>query len=166
MHWLWIVPAAVVFLVLLAAYICYRMAFYSAPRKPLPEDVIQIPDGEIYEAFREKMENWTRETRKIPHEDVEITSFDGLTLRGKYYEFSPDAPVELMFHGYRGSSERDLCGGVQRCFKLGRSALLVDQRGHGRSDGHIISFGVHERKDCLAWVDFMVKKFGPDVKSL
>ena len=71
-----------------------------------------------------------------------------------------------MFHGYRGSSERDLCGGVQRCFKLGRSALLVDQRAHGRSDGHIISFGVNERKDCLAWVDFMVKHFGPDVKII
>ena len=166
MDWLWIGPVAILLLVVLASYICYKMAFYSAPRKPLPEDVIQIPDGEIYEAFREKMENWTRETRGIPHEDVEITSFDGLTLRGKYYEYSPEAPVELMFHGYRGSAERDLCGGVQRCFKLGRSALLVDQRGHGKSDGHIISFGVNERKDCLAWVDFMVKKFGPDVKII
>ena len=123
MDWLWIVPVAILLLVVLASYICYKMAFYSAPRKPLPEDVIQIPDGEIYEAFREKMENWTRETRGIPHEDVEITSFDGLTLRGKYEEYSPEAPVELMFHGYRGSAERDLCGGVQRCFKLGRSAL-------------------------------------------
>ena len=86
MHWLRIVPVAAVLLVLLTAYICYRMAFYSAPRKPLPEDVIEIPNGEIYEAFREKMENWTRQTRGLPHEDVEITSFDGLTLRGKFYE--------------------------------------------------------------------------------
>lgn len=166
MVWLWILPVAIVLLVLITAYICYRMAFYSAPRKPLPADVIQIPDGEIYEAFREKMENWTRQTRGLAHEDVSITSFDGLTLRGKYYELTPDAPVELMFHGYRGSAERDLCGAVQRCFKLGRSALLVDQRGHGTSDGHIITFGVKERKDCLQWVDFMIHKFGPDVKII
>ena len=27
---------------------------------------------------------------------------------GKYYECNPSAPIELMFHGYRGSAERDL----------------------------------------------------------
>ena len=54
-----------------------------------------------------------------------------------------------MFHGYRSDSERDMCGGVQRCFRLGRSALIVDQRGCGTSDGHTISFGIQERKDCL-----------------
>ena len=97
---------------------------------------------------------------------MEITSFDGLTLRGKYYEFAPGAPIELMFHGYRGSSERDLSGGVQRCFALGRSALIVDQRCSGTSEGSVITFGVREHRDCLSWVDFMVKRFGPEVKII
>ena len=69
-----------------------------------------------------------------------------------------------MFHGYRSSAERDLSGGVQRCFALGRNILLVDQRTSCDSEGHVISFGIHEHKDCLAWVDFAVKQFGPDVK--
>ena len=153
-------------LTLLAAYLCYRMAFYSAPRKPAREDVIEIPEGEIYELFRPAMEAWGRETRAMAHEDMEITSFDGLTLRGKYYEFAPGAPIELMFHGYRGSSERDLSGGVQRCFALGRSALIVDQRCSGTSEGSVITFGVREHRDCLSWVDFMVKRFGPEVKII
>ena len=153
-------------LTLLAAYLCYRMAFYSAPRKPAREDVIEIPKGEIYEVFRPAMEAWGRETRAMAHEDMEITSFDGLTLRGKYYEFAPGAPIELMFHGYRGSSERDLSGGVQRCFALGRSALIVDQRCSGTSEGSVITFGVREHRDCLSWVDFMVKRFGPEVKII
>ena len=153
-------------LTLLAAYLCYRMAFYSAPRKPAREDVIEIPEGEIYEVFRPAMEAWGRETRAMAHEDMEITSFDGLTLRGKYYEFAPGAPIELMFHGYRGSSERDLSGGVQRCFALGRSALIVDQRCSGTSEGSVITFGVREHRDCLSWVDFMVKRFGPEVKII
>lgn len=153
-------------LTLLAAYLCYRMAFYSPPRKPAREDVIEIPEGEIYEVFRPAMEAWGRETRAMAHEDLEITSFDGLTLRGKYYEFAPGAPIELMFHGYRGSSERDLSGGVQRCFALGRSALIVDQRCSGTSEGSVITFGVREHRDCLSWVDFMVKRFGPEVKII
>ena len=71
-----------------------------------------------------------------------------------------------MFPGYRGDAERDLCGGVQRCFQLGHSALIVDQRACGRSDGHVITFGVRESRDCMDWIDFMLKRFGKDVKII
>lgn len=147
-------------------YACYRKAFYAAPRKPVPSDVIEIPEGEIYEAFREPMEKWTREIRQMPHEEFSITSYDGLKLYGNYYEYAPGAPIELMFHGYRGSGERDLNGGVQRCFQLGRSALIVEQRCSGKSEGSVITFGIREHRDCLKWVDFMVEHFGPKVKII
>lgn len=147
------------------AYYCYRVGFY-APRKPLPEGAIQLPEGEIYKKYWESMKRWTLETRETPHETFTITSFDGLTLSGNYYEYAPGAPMEIMFHGYRGSAERDLSGGMQRCFKLGRSAFIVDQRCSGKSGGNVITFGVNEHKDCLAWVDFAVNHFGPDVKII
>lgn len=163
----------VVFLMLVAlliAYVCYRMAFYAPNRKTIalsdPDAPIEYPEGDIYVPFRASMEKWARETRALPHEEVQITSFDGLPLYGKYYECAPGAPIELMFHGYRGNAERDLSGGVQRCFKLGHSALIVDQRCSGRSGGHVITFGVYESRDCLAWIDFMLQHFGPDVKII
>lgn len=160
-----------IFLVLTAVLLgvlvwCYRFGFYSAPRKPLPPDHMELPVGEIYEAYREKMEGWIREARALPQEHFEITSFDGLKLRGIFYEYAPGAPIEIMFHGYRGCAERDLPGGVQRCFRVGRSALLVDQRGGGRSEGSTISFGINERRDCLKWIDFVIGKFGSDVKII
>ena len=165
---LWILfgLAALTLAVLLIAYICFRMAFYSPDRPKEKSDAIEIPEGEIYEVFRADMERWAREARALPHEDVAITSFDGLTLTGKYYEYAPGAPIELMFHGYRGTAERDLSGGVQRCFQLGRSALLVDQRGCSGSDGNVITFGIRERRDCLRWVEFMLRRFGPEVKII
>lgn len=169
MKLIWILLGIAVVLCLLAtlgAYICYRMAFYSPKRKPKDPDVIEIPEGEIYEVFRESMENWARMTRAMPHEDVEVRSFDGLTLRGKFYEYAPGAPIELMLHGYRGCAERDMPGGALRSHRVGRSALVVDQRGSGSSDGSVISFGINERRDCLAWVDYMIQKFGPDVKII
>ena len=167
MQYIWILLGAVVFLaavVLLIAYICYRMAFFLPRPDPAKKEEFDIPPGKVYEPFRDVMVNWMKQVRQMPHEDCSIRSFDGLTLRGKYYEYAPGAPIELMFHGYRGTSERDLCGGVQRCFALGRSALLVDQRGCGESEGKTATFGVNESKDCLAWVDFMLQRFGPDVK--
>jgi len=163
--WLLIGIPVVILAVLLIAYICYRMAFYSPPR-PEMSDKIELPVGEIYEAYREKMENWARETRAMKKEPMEITSFDGLTLRGQFYEYAPGAPIELMFHGYRGCSERDLPGGVQRCFRVGRSALLVDQRASGRSDGKVITFGILEHRDCLSWLEYMEKRFGPAQKII
>ena len=152
--------------VLLICLYCYRIAFYVPPRKTRDPDYLDIPRGPAYEPFREKMENWIRSVRALPREHFTITSFDGLTLHGNYYEFAPGAPIELMFHGYRGNAERDLPGGVHRCFACGRSAFVVDQRCAGLSEGRTITFGIHERRDCLAWVDFLVSHFGPDVKII
>ena len=157
---------AVAALALLISFICFYMAFFVPKHGPVDPNEYPIPDGEIYEPFRDKMVNWMKQTRQLPYEDFYITSFDGLKLHGRYYEYAPGAPIELMFHGYRGNAERDLCGGVQRCFALKRSALLVDQRASGHSEGKVITFGIKEHKDCLNWVDFMVDRFGPDVKII
>ena len=158
--------ASAVLLVAVTAYLCYRMAFYNPKPKFVDPEKIDIPEGEIYEVFRERMTHWVRWTRSLPREEVEIRSFDGLTLRGKYYEYAPGAPMELMFHGYRGNAERDLSGGVYRCFALGRSVLSVDQRSCGNSEGDVITFGIKEHRDCLAWLDYAVKRFGPEQKII
>jgi len=151
--------------ILIISYICFRIAFFAPPRKD-KGDEIDLPVGEIYEPFWDSMRKWALETRALPQEEVSIVSFDGLKLYGKYFEYASGAPIELMFHGYRGAAERDLAGGVQRCFKVGRSALIVDQRCAGKSEGNVISFGVNEHRDCLSWIDFMLERFGPDVKII
>ena len=169
MEIIWIaltIAAFVCLLVLLISYICFKIAFFVERKKVRASDDVELPEGEIYLPHREQIVNWARETRNLPHEEFMIKSFDGLDLCGKYYEFSKNAPIELMFHGYRGTAERDLSGGVQRCFKLGRSALIVDQRCSGKSGGNVITFGVNEHRDCLKWVEFMVEQFGSDVKII
>lgn len=166
MYW-WIfggVIAFVIFAILVASYICFYMIFLA--HKPKVPEEFPIPDGEIYEPYREEMVSWIKQIRALPHRDVEVTSFDGLTLRGRFFEYAPGAPIELMFHGYRGDSERDLSGGVFRCFALGRSILLVDQRSSGRSDGRVITFGINERRDCVSWADFIVREIDPEAKII
>ena len=169
MKYLWIalgVVAGLVLVVLILALECYRRAFYAPPRKPERSQKINLPVGSIYEPFWEDMKQWAMAMRAMPCEELEITSFDGLRLRGRFYEYAPGAPIELMIHGYRGDAERDMPGGVQRCFKLGRSALVIDQRCAAGSQGRSITFGIKEHRDCLAWVDFMVEHYGKDVKII
>jgi len=159
-----IAGAAVLFFAV--TYSCYCIAFYAPNLPPKDKNAFTIPPGKVYKPHREAMIAWMKEVRAMPRREFTITSFDGLPLHGYYYEYAPGAPVEIMFHGYRGTSERDLCGGVQRCFSLGHSAFVVDQRTSGKSGGHTISFGVNESRDCLAWTEFLIREFGPEVKIL
>ena len=153
---------ALVFVCLAVAFVCFMLVFYSGRRR-LPEgEDYEIPSGDIYEVYREDMRKWTMWIRQLPQERIEIKSEDGLTLRGTYYEYAPDAPIEILLHGYRGYAERDLNGGVERCFALGRSVILVDQRGSGHSEGHVITFGIRECRDCVAWVKEVNRRFGED----
>ncbi len=159
--WILLILLAVPFA---TALVCYFLAFW-APRKPIKTE-FDLPAGAIYEPFYDLMIKRQTELRTLPHQVFKTRSFDGLDLYGQYYECRPGAPIELMFHGYRGTAQRDLCGGVQRCFALGHNALIVDQRTAGKSGGRTITFGIKESRDCEAWVAFLVQKFGPDVQII
>ena len=161
-----LIISALLLLFFITLAVCYIMTFYSKPRKMLGEGEYEFPEGSIYEPYHEKMKNWMDENRRRPHEDFEITSYDGLKLRAKYFEYRPGAIIELIFHGYRGNSERDLCAAVERCAALGRSVMLIDQRASGWSDGSTITFGIKERHDVVSWANFAVEHFGPDVRLI
>ena len=77
------------------------------------------------------------------------TSFDGLKLHGMYFETFKGGPVEILFHGYRGSAFRDMSSGIERAKAVGRNALLVEQRTCGQSEGKVISFGINEPNICF-----------------
>ena len=151
-------------LVLLISYLCFCMAFYNPKQERADDPEAVLPPGETYTPYRDQMRELGKQTRQIPYEKAEIVTFDGLRLYGKYYECDPSAPMEIMFPGYRGLAERDLCGGVQRAFAVGRNVLVVDQRACGICGGKVITFGILERRDCLSWIEYAIHRFGPDVK--
>ena len=165
LHLLTALMILVLFL-LLISFGLFLFIFYAPPRRKRNTEEIDLPPGKIYEPFYPQMREWVISARNTPYKDVSITSFDGLKLTGKYYEYAPGATVELMFHGYRGNAERDLSGGMHRAFKLGHSVLIVDQRCSGSSEGSVITFGIREHRDCLDWINFMVRHLGSDVKII
>ncbi len=117
--------------------------------------------GEQYKDIVPKMKELIGAAEAEPFEWVEIrSSHDGTVLKGRYYKFSEGGPLNIFFHGYRGTSLRDGCGGFKMSKESGRNLLLVDQRANGLSGGNIIAFGVFERLDCLDWVNYAVSRFG------
>ena len=166
MHTLFLVLCLIIVLILIISFGLFLFIFYVPSRKERDLGKLELPPGKIYEPFHERMKYWSQVCRNTPHEEFHIKSHDGLNLYAKYYEYAPGAPIEIMFHGYRGTAERDLSGGMNRCFKLGHSALIVDQRCAGKSDGSVITFGIKEHRDCLNWIDFAISHFGTDVQII
>ena len=161
MVWLYILLGLVA-LVALAALVCFILTYYSATRTEEKMAADRYPPGKVYEPYHPAMEKWMEQLAAMDAIPMEVTTPDGLTLRGKLYTLTPEAPVEILFHGYRGYMERDMCGAVERCFGVGHSALLVDQRASGHSDGHVITFGVKESGDVHLWIDAVAQRYGAD----
>lgn len=165
-HILILILAIILFIVLVTSFVCYYITFFIGKKKIYQMDEYDIPPGKPYEPFRELMVLWQKEMRQLPHTKIQIKSFDNLTLHGKYYPCGDSKVTEIMFHGYRGSAERDLSGGIKRAFALNHNVLLVDQRAASNSDGHTITFGVNERRDCMSWLKYFNENFDKDMKII
>ena len=145
----------------IGSFIAFRLAYYNKNDKDITYDVLT---GIGYDQFHEQMIELIKGSDVLPYEEVSIQSFDKLTLKARLYVIDEKAPVHIQFHGYRGQAVRDFSGGVRLPMENGHNVLLVDQRAHGKSGGHVISFGVKERRDVLSWIDFVKSRFGDDVK--
>ena len=154
--------------VLITSYVCYRKTFYSPPRdqKKKKDDPSVKRVASTLESYHSVIGDWKRRVSSLECQEVSVTSFDGLKLYGKYFEYKKGAPIEILFHGYRGSAERDMDGGVIRCLSKGRNALAIDHRASGRSEGKVISFGINESKDCISWVNYVIENIDRDAKII
>ena len=146
------------------SYYAFRIVFLAPPH--LDTNHYFVPEGEQYDAVRDKIKKSVAGMAQRKYEPVTITSFDGSKLFARYYHVSDDAPVQILFHGYKSSSLLDCSGGTYFANKLGHNALVVDQRSHGQSEGTVITFGIKERRDCLSWINYAIKRFGDDTKII
>ena len=149
---------AVSIVILLAAYLVFRLLFHS-PNKTQNDDLFLSP-SEQTDPLRETIFGMIRALNGIPYERVGVTSFDGLRLNGRYYHRKDGAPLAILFHGYRGTPSRDFSGGAQNYLEDGFNVLLIEQRGHCSSEGHVTTFAVKEHRDCLTWIDYARTRFG------
>lgn len=166
MVFVYVGAGVVVLLSALVLALCYarRAALFSDRKKPrdlykgLPEDT----DDAILKLRRELV--MRLDSREF--EGVYITSHDGLRLFARYYHVADGAPLEIMCHGYKSMSRRDFAGIAETVMDMGHNVLLIDERAHGESEGNLISFGIEERRDVLSWVDYALRRFGPDVEII
>ena len=156
--------SALIAVILCAAYVMFRLVFRSPNRTQ--NDDFCIPRSDQTEPLYDTITEMIRAVNALPYERVGVTSFDGLHLYGRYYHQKDGAPVAILFHGYRGTPSRDFSGGMQFYRSKGFNILMIEQRAHCTSEGHVIAFGVNERRDCMTWIDYVRGRFGPQTPVL
>ena len=88
---------------------------------------------------------------------AEITSNDGLLLKGFYFENIDSDIWVISIHGYRSnhkSMQLFACGFYER----GYNVLLPDLRGCGESEGDYIGMGWTDKNDILLWIKWILQK--------
>ena len=138
--------------------ITYKNVFYMSDERKSRR--WKLPRGEQFEKDYDRMNELIAAAEAVPFEEVGIRSRDGLKLYGRYYHIADGAPLMLLFHGYHGFALRDFAGAHKIARENGLNMLVVDERAHGRSEGHTIAFGVKERYDILDWIDYARGRFG------
>ena len=90
--------------------------------------------------------------RSQPFKELEITSFDGLKLKGYLVERDPKEVV-ICVHGYKSDPESDFCDRSEIYRDRGTTVLFVHDRAHGKSEGRYLGFSELDRFDVAKWVD-------------
>lgn len=149
---------AVVPVLLGSAYYAYRATFFASTDKKQQEYAPALTGSDIEK--KEVLYFGIQRLHELPFEPVIIHSVDQKKLFGRYYHNLDGAPLQIQFHGYRGSAMRDFCSGSAFAKKMGHNVLVVDQRSHGYSEGNTITLGVMERYDCQSWANYAYYRFG------
>src|SRR5512136_558454 len=91
----------------------------------------------------------------LAFEKISFATADGLTLRGWLVPGSDPERVVVILHGHGGSIDYDLQY-VPYLHTAGYNVLQFDFRGHGRSQGNVVTLGYLERMDVQAAVKFLL----------
>lgn len=100
------------------------------------------------------------EYEKLKLEELIVQSKDGYKLKGYYLNCNlPSKKIIILLHGYLVGHYRS-CQYIKFFIKEGFNILLVDQRGHGNSEGTYATYGRYECEDLDLWVSCIRQKVG------
>ena len=121
------------------------------------------PEDSWYETIT-TVHNSLAKIRQLPHEDWQITSHDGLSMKGLFYPGTSNKTM-IWVHGYTSHAERESAFPGLFYHNLGFNVLIPYLRAHGPSEGKYIAFGALEYQDIKKWVDIVNDRL-PDGKIL
>lgn len=149
-----------ILLILLLLVILYLLAAYKAfyihlGRYPLPGRIrrhFTIPGIPDFTPYRDILSEADKRWAEAEKEELALTSYDGLTLRGVFLPAKNARGVVVLADGYHCPRRFSFRGIFSEYLDRGFSVLLYDNRATGKSEGKYITMGVKECRDTTLWV--------------
>ncbi|HEX6593844.1 MAG TPA: alpha/beta hydrolase [Bacillota bacterium] len=147
----------------ITSFYFYHLAIQRGPKDFLKgNDDLEV-SAKALDVFLEG--DWRDWVAEQPFEEIDLTSYDGLQLKGYLLEArQPSNKVVVMAHGYLGRGSDMGLLGQYYYEELGYNVFMADARGHGQSEGDYIGFGWHDRLDYVDWINRLVDRFGSDTE--
>ncbi len=136
-----------------------NILFHQLLKRPDIEKAYKMvgPEDSWYDTIT-KVHNSLAGIRKLPHQNWQITSHDGLEMKGIFYPGSSDKTM-IWVHGYTSHAERESAFPGLFYHSLGFNVLIPYLRAHGPSEGKYISLGALEYSDMMGWVNLVNDKY-------
>lgn len=150
--WILLIIAILIFLYFILitapAIVAYRAVFARKNTTPLMER----KSLGYYEPFVNEISKSTDYLSGLKKTPVRINSFDGTELYADLYDGNLPKTA-ICVHGYASGPDYNFAVQGEFLHKLGFNLLFVNQRGHDKSGGKNICFGLYEYKDLIKWVE-------------
>lgn len=166
----WGMTLAVIVIIFIAVNIggsiyFYKLAIERGTKQFLQGNEDLQVSAETLEEFLEG--DWIAWTKAQKFDELEMTSFDGIDLKGYYLAAEEPTNKTVVFaHGYLGRAFDMGLFGQYYYEQLGFNIFTPDLRGHGKSGGHYYGFGWHDRLDVIDWVEKIIEHNGPDTEII
>lgn len=160
--------AAIVVFIALSGFIFMWIYVWGIAKKQYSEMFIRTspdkwargnscPENEEHSVMFNAGMKWGEENASYK-EDIEITSKDGLKLKGEYFNFGYDRAALIL----AGRAETVLyCYYFAELFqKAGCNVIVVDPRACGLSEGKYTTAGMKEGEDAGLWIDYIHERYG------
>ena len=141
--------------------------------------VEKIPQGIFKRRGNKKSQKGLREIHKynkgenewLSKKDVETIDMNnsrGLTLKGYLLPAKEKTDVFVLFaHGYRTDHTGEPVNFVRFYHNdMGYNFMSVDHVAAGDSEGDYLGFDYFECEDMLQWADYLIERFGEDIKII
>ena len=162
---LFILFLSIIFLTVAAVTVVFFKYAIVGKRLNTENAIKRAKTHKVYKTYADRIVSGIEWISSCKQKQVEIKSYDNLRLFGRLIEAEEKTiNTVILFHGWTSIGPFDFSCIVKSYHENGFNIIMPDQRAHGISEGKYTCFGVKERYDVIAWVDYAVSLYGENCK--
>ncbi len=163
----WKIAAAIIALGVCGSYLTAEYFFQqTVVRENVSRDRTQKMSETDWSLYIPTIRAAKERLRECSKEEVSVTSFDGLLLKGTWIPCENSKKTAICFHGYTSEGMNDYSTIAEIYRNNQFNLLIVDARAHGKSEGSYIGFGCLDHQDAKAWIDYTIERMGEECEIM